>query len=300
LRLSLTKRCGLTCIFCHREGGLDRGRMYLDAPFFAAVANECYRLGGREINLTGGEPTMFPGLTELVDLIERPQAAKLTITTNGCDIAPLMGIQRKTALTTVNVSLHGWDRGYLAKTISRRYDRDQVCENIRALAGAFPVCVNFSLMKDNCEQFHDVAAFAIASGVQLKVINFQEISWNRKKTAGQFVLPATLVDQLAVVAERARTPLRVLQPMNGYGAFLGRYILGDTLVTIVDGATGHKAMGACQGCRHASICKEGFYAVRLYSDGTLAPCLHREDLATHYDSRLSLSENLESLLRTVQ
>jgi len=273
--------------------------MVLDKQFFIAVVHEFYSLGGREVNLTGGEPTMFPGLEQLVDSIHRPEHAKLSLTTNGCDIEPLMRINHKATLSKLNVSLHGWDKEYLSKTISPNYDLLQVCNHIRSLAHCFKVCINFTLMKDNRDQFQDVAEFAMAMGVQIKVINFQETRWNEQRATGQFVDPYDLTSTLTVLTNRTGSFLRILPTVDGYGALLRRYVVGQTTVTVVDGSAEHKTMGACNGCQFAMVCKEGFYAIRLYSDGTLSPCLHRADLAIPYRMDRSLAENIELLLEGV-
>lgn len=266
---------------------------------FASITNEFFRLGGHEVNLTGGEPTMFSGLPRLVDSIHRPKQAILSLTTNGCIIQPLMGIQHKVALSVLNVSLHGWDQEFLSKTISPSYNRRQVCDNIQDLARYFKVRINFTLMRDNYDQFHNVAEFAIATKVDLKVINFQETTWNKRLPREQFVDPNCLIRVLTALADHVGSPGQASTLTEAYGAFLRRHTIGQTTVTIIDGSAGHRTIRVCNNCRFGDICKEGFYALRLYADGTFAPCLHRADLAIGYDVGCSLAENIELLLGAV-
>ncbi len=299
LRLSLTKRCNLTCRFCHREGGLDKNKMYIDADTFARVANECFELGGVEVNLTGGEPTLFSDLARLIDGIDRPQNATLSLTTNGCDIAPLLQVERKHTLSKLNVSLHGTEPEFLRNTISKRYDLVSVRQNIRELSKHYPVCINFSLMKDNADQLISIFEFARELEVNMKIINFQEISWNRKRMGEQFIPPSQALQILADTAGAQGHSVSFQDGGASYGAQLDVIKIGQMTVSIIDGNSWHQSMKVCSNCRHATICKEGFYAIRLYSDGTLAPCLHREDLVVNFDALQSLEQNVEHLLVSV-
>ncbi|NBH09704.1 radical SAM protein [Amycolatopsis sp. SID8362] len=67
LRVLLTERCNLTCVFCHNEGqeGLS-GLSALKAGDLRTLLDAAGSKGLRQVKFSGGEPTLFPGLPDLV------------------------------------------------------------------------------------------------------------------------------------------------------------------------------------------------------------------------------------------
>ena len=101
-------------------------------------------LGVRKIRLTGGEPTVRPGLVELTRSIAAvPGIADLGMTTNGIRLASLAQGLADAGLRRVNVSLDSLDREKFRK-ITRWGDLDQVLDGLDAAraAGLTPIKLN--------------------------------------------------------------------------------------------------------------------------------------------------------------
>src|ERR1700761_4939129 len=114
LRISVTDRCALRCVYCMPEhmtflpkaevlsiGELDR----LCGVFIG--------LGTRKLRLTGGEPLLRKGFMDLVQRLSRHLATgaldELTLTTNGTQLAQHAADLARLGVRRVNVSLDTLD-----------------------------------------------------------------------------------------------------------------------------------------------------------------------------------------------
>lgn len=84
IRISLTQRCNLDCVYCHKEGHVNE----LDREIFPAeiqrIMNVATHLGINRVKLTGGEPTLRTDLVEVVkQLSSVPAIKEISMTTNG-------------------------------------------------------------------------------------------------------------------------------------------------------------------------------------------------------------------------
>uniref|UniRef100_UPI0027E1D777 radical SAM protein n=1 Tax=Neisseria oralis TaxID=1107316 RepID=UPI0027E1D777 len=86
LRISVTDRCDLRCTYCLPKGfkGFAVPKDWLTIEETARVAAAFARLGTKRFRLTGGEPLLRKGLTELAAEISRqPGVEDISLTTNG-------------------------------------------------------------------------------------------------------------------------------------------------------------------------------------------------------------------------
>src|SRR5262245_57853742 len=86
LRLSLTDRCNLRCVYCMPMHGLTfvPNDELLQPAEIEAVVQAASDVGFTKIRLTGGEPTLRRDLIEIVERIRRvPGIAEIAMTTNG-------------------------------------------------------------------------------------------------------------------------------------------------------------------------------------------------------------------------
>src|SRR5881275_956090 len=112
LRISVTDRCNFRCVYCMPEEGLQW--LHRDSLLTFDEIERLTRLfvaqGVREIRLTGGEPTLRPGLPELVARLARiPGLTSLSLTTNGFMLKNLAKPLAEAGLTRINVSLDTLD-----------------------------------------------------------------------------------------------------------------------------------------------------------------------------------------------
>ncbi|MGH2406125.1 MAG: radical SAM protein, partial [bacterium] len=85
LRVSITDRCNLRCVYCMPEDGIDfrPPAELLQDDEFVLLVEIAAELGIEKIRLTGGEPTVRPGIVGLVRRIAGiPGIKELAMTTN--------------------------------------------------------------------------------------------------------------------------------------------------------------------------------------------------------------------------
>jgi len=86
LRISLTSRCNLSCIYCHAEGEKNpEAEMSTDE--IIAIMQTAAKFGIRSIKFTGGEPLIRPDILQIVRAV--PKGIEASITTNGILLADM-------------------------------------------------------------------------------------------------------------------------------------------------------------------------------------------------------------------
>lgn len=107
IRISLTDACNLRCVYCMPEKMTFRSRReLLSDDELLRLITLFGRLGFRKIRFTGGEPTLRPGLVDLVrHAAATPGIRRVGLTTNGVLLDQLAQPLRAAGLSSVNVSL---------------------------------------------------------------------------------------------------------------------------------------------------------------------------------------------------
>jgi GTP 3',8-cyclase len=114
LRISLTERCNLRCVYCMPEEGvpLSPPRELLTTPEIVMLSSIFVSQGVNKIRLTGGEPTVRPDIVPLMHQIGRLRGhglRELCITTNGLSLHRKLDSMVEAGLTGVNLSLDTLD-----------------------------------------------------------------------------------------------------------------------------------------------------------------------------------------------
>jgi GTP 3',8-cyclase len=188
LRISVTDRCNLRCIYCMPEEVqfLDRSALltFEEITHFVRVAAP---LGIDKIRLTGGEPLMRKDLPKLVRMLaEVPGIRDLGLTTNGLLLADHAKELYDAGLRRINISLDTLDPDRF-RQLTRRDGLEKVLEGIAAAkrAGFDPIKVNAVSIRGYTE--HDVvplAQYARAHGLEMRFIEYMPIGaehWERDK-----------------------------------------------------------------------------------------------------------------------
>src|SRR5580698_11301149 len=110
LRVSVTDRCDLRCVYCMSEHMtfLPKAQV-LTLEEIDRIASAFVGLGTRKLRLTGGEPLVRKGVMGLVKRLSRHLASgdldELTLTTNGTRLAAFAGDLARLGVGRINVSL---------------------------------------------------------------------------------------------------------------------------------------------------------------------------------------------------
>ena len=148
LRLSLTERCDLNCLYCKDGTECCPAQTELAQDELRRLT-ECFvRLGVTKVRLTGGEPMLRADLEQIVRMLSGfPQITDLAMTTNAQGLADHLPELQRAGLQRVNISLDSLD-----ETTYRRMTRggqlSRVWDGIHAaLRADMPVKINVVLMR---------------------------------------------------------------------------------------------------------------------------------------------------------
>jgi cyclic pyranopterin phosphate synthase len=189
LRISVTDRCNLRCVYCMPEEGLEflRQSQLLTFDEITRLASIARRLGVTSLRITGGEPLVRKGLPALIARLAELGFDDLAMTTNGTELAGLAGTLASAGLRRVNVSCDSLRPERFA-AIRRRGHLDVVLNSMRAAesAGLTPLKVNVVLLRgQNDDEILDFAAFARDTGRIVRFIEFMPLDaqgmWDKQK-----------------------------------------------------------------------------------------------------------------------
>ncbi len=211
LRVSVTDRCNLRCVYCMPASGvrlLDRGEV-LSYEQIALVVEAAARLGFRKVRLTGGEPLARRGVEGLVSLLAGIRGIEtLAMTTNGTLLPPLAAELRRRGLGSVNISLDTLDPGRYAE-LTRGGRLEEALRGVRAaLAQGLPVKLNVVVLEDTtAAEVRSVRAFAAEVGARVQLIARYRLD-RPKSDAGGYDRPppCALCDRLRLLADGRLRP----------------------------------------------------------------------------------------------
>ncbi len=263
LRISLTDKCNMRCVYCMPEEMVFRPTSELMSR------GECLRLvrlfvdlGVDKVRLTGGEPTVHPDLIPIVRGIRDLGVYRISMTTNGLRLAELARPLKEAGLERVNVSVDTLNPEKFRR-ITRRGRLDKVMAGVVAAeaAGLTPLKINAVIARGyNEDEVAGLAALTFTHHWQVRYIEmmpFGEVA----AFAQNSVVSQEEIMQL-IEAE-----LGALEPIDG-GRLDGEarlYRLRGALAPI--GFISTVTNPFCAACTR----------VRLTADGKLRLCLLRDD-----------------------
>jgi cyclic pyranopterin phosphate synthase len=270
LRISVTDRCNLRCVYCMPEAGLPwiPKDAILSYEEIETIVRAAAKIGVRSIRLTGGEPLIRRDLPRLVSLIAAvPGIDDIALSTNGLLLGEMAGELREAGLRRVNVSLDTL-RADRFERIARRPGLERVLAGIDAAfaAGLGPVKLNCVVMRGQNDD--EVEAFAHLSRERAVAVRFIEVMPVAENVAGhasEYVSATEILDRIRAVGE--------LAPIDGPpGNGPARYYA-------FPGAPGSVGVISPLSHDYCETCNR----VRLSADGRLKLCLfgdHFIDLRT--------------------
>ena len=177
LRVSVTDRCDLRCVYCMAEKMtfLPRKEL-LTLEELERLCGAFIRLGVRKLRITGGEPLVRRDVMALIRglgaQIGRPGGLEeLTLTTNGTQLAKQAEALAAAGVRRINVSMDSLDPEVFAK-VTRGGSLTQVTEGLEAAkAAGIKVKINAVALKGvNDATLHDMVAWAGREGFDLAFI----------------------------------------------------------------------------------------------------------------------------------
>ncbi len=260
LRISVTDRCNLRCVYCMPVEGMPwlPKEQLLTYEEIARFTRVCLGLGVTGVRLTGGEPTVRADLPVLVRMLaDLAPGLDLSLTTNGLKLAGMADALRDAGLTRVNVSLDTLDPARF-RVLARR---DRFAEVLAGLAAArrvgfAPIKIHAVLMRGiNDDEAVTLAGWARDEGYELRFIEWMPLDFQRGWSREQLVPAAEILERVG--AAFPIEPLPAADP--GAPAALYRYRDGRGRVGVIASVT-RPFCGRCD-------------RIRLTADGQIRTCL---------------------------
>lgn len=177
LRVSLTDRCNLRCVYCMPTEGISLAprEEILSYEEIMRVVQLGATRGIRKVRLTGGEPLIRRGLTDLIRALKTvPGIEELALTTNGVLLADRAQALAEAGLNRVNVSLDTLRRDRF-QAVTHRDALDEVLAGLRAVEATpmRPIKVNVVAARGfNEDEILDFATFARTHPYEVRFIEY--------------------------------------------------------------------------------------------------------------------------------
>lgn len=188
LRVSVTDRCNLRCVYCMPAEGvalLSHDRI-ISFERIAEIARAAASLGFKKIRLTGGEPLVRRNFPELVFLLRAiPGIETLAMTTNGVLLAPAAAELRRRGLDSVNVSLDTLDPERYAELTRGGRLSDALAGIEAARRAGFPMKINTVVFDETSEdELAELSRFCESVGARHQLIRRYSLSGEKTDDDG--------------------------------------------------------------------------------------------------------------------
>lgn len=262
LRISLTDRCNLRCVYCMpAEMKFAPLPHLLQDDELIRLVRIATRVGFDRVRLTGGEPTVHPNLVEIVNrLAQIPGIQEIAMTTNALKLEELAIPLARAGLKRVNISIDTLDAERFHK-ITRLGKIEQVWRGIWAAerAGLTPIKLNAVIVRGyNEDDLVDLARLTLEHAWDMRFIELMPLG-----SIADFQMNAVV--PVTEMQARIEKVFGALEPMDWDGHNPARpYRLRGGRGTI--GFISSVTAPFCAGCDR----------MRLSADGKLRLCLLRD------------------------
>jgi cyclic pyranopterin phosphate synthase len=262
VRISLTDRCDLACLYCRpsRSDGYLEKR--LDDNAWHTMARALVQSGVRRVRITGGEPLLHPRVVERVAFIASLGVEDLALTTNATRLLALARPLRVAGLHRITVSVDSLVAERFER-ITRGGQLAAVLDGVDAAreAGFAEVKSNTVVLRgENDDELADIVAWACARGVVPRFIELMRVGEGARLPAEALVGASEMRQRLAhLLADEAGVP----DPDRGPARYVPLRSDPKLRVGFITGSTDT----FCASCDR----------LRVASDGVLRPCLATND-----------------------
>ena len=250
IRVAVTQRCNLNCIYCHNEGQIEASQE-MTPEEIEKILSIASKLEIREVKFTGGEPLIRNDIIKIVEAGGK-YMQDVSMTTNGTLLAGKALALKKAGLNRINISLDSINRERYKK-ITGKDMVDRVIEGIKdaVKAGLYPVKVNIVAFPDAWDDIYETIKFVWKLGAMPQIIEAINVGRGKGKA-----LPIDDIEaRIAKMAVGMR--IRKLHHRRVYKIAFN----GSTKEVEIVRPTHNSEF--CANCNR----------IRLTSDGKLKPCI---------------------------
>ncbi|MCS7203969.1 MAG: GTP 3',8-cyclase MoaA [Thermodesulfovibrio sp.] len=289
LRISVTDRCNLRCIYCMPEEGISKLLPHSEILSYEEILKIVeigVDLGITNIRITGGEPLLRKGIVSFIERLAKTEGIKdIGMTTNGILLKKFAKALYTAGLKRVNISLDSLDKDKF-RTITRVGSIDEVLEGIEEAdkVGLKPIKINVVVMRGiNDDEIERFAFWSKEVEYQIRFIEFMPIGPNAWKRE--------LFISKDEIKERIEKKVGRLIPVQVKKSGPAEYFMlegAKGLLGFISPLTTH----ICVRCNR----------LRLTAEGKLRPCLFSDkelDLKKLLRSKASREQIRDMILRTI-
>ncbi|WP_405298554.1 GTP 3',8-cyclase MoaA [Methanobrevibacter sp.] len=277
LRITLTNRCNVNCLYCHHDG-MVKSKDEMTADELYTICKIAKKIGVRKIRLSGGEPLLKKDIVEIVERIASLDFKDISMTTNGILLEKYAQDLKDAGLDRVNVSFDTLNRETFEFITKKDYLEDAKRGILKAVeVGLYPVKINMVIMKGiNQDEIDDMFEFCKENDIVLQLIELIESeNCDDDKFSVDYHYNLDDVEkELADIAD----DVREREFMQGRKKY---YIDGGEIEVV-------KPVDNAKFCAKCS-------RLRITPDGKIKPCLLRNDNLVELISHVRNGESEEEL-----
>lgn len=260
LRISLTDKCNLKCIYC-----MPSDAKFEDEYINSSLSTDDYKfiiksmanVGITKLRFTGGEPTLHPGLNELIWFAKNEcNIDDIAITTNGVNLSKKISTLKANGLSKVNISLDSL-KEFKYKSVTRGGDLKEVLEAIQiCLRENIKVKVNCVAIKGfNDDEIYDFIQLIKYNPIDVRFIELMPIGEGQKIYQNGYINIQEMINNIDF-----------LYPVNSDPNSPAKYYK-------YEGAKGRIGVITPLSCNFCRDCNR----IRVTSNGNIKLCLHSKE-----------------------
>ncbi len=285
MRISVTDRCNLRCIYCMPSDGIKpvKHTSILSYEEIIRIVRIAADLGVRRIRITGGEPLTRRNLTYLISSINKIEGIEeISLTTNGQILEEHIKDLALAGLKRVNISLDSLDPERY-RSITRGGDIGKVLAGIERTErlGLLPIKINMVPVKGfNDDEIENFARLTLITSYHIRFIEFMPIGARDFWSTERYIPSDTIKKRAACIAPLIPVTLKKSGPAEYF-----QYAKAKGVIGFISPISNH----FCDSCNR----------LRLTSEGKIRPCLFSE---TEIDLKSAMrggakDDEIERLLR---
>lgn len=167
LRISITSKCNMKCVYCHNEGNEKNSELNIDE--IRKIVEDATDYGLASVRLTGGEPLMHPEIEDICRMLTEKYRLRVGINTNGILICRLLPLIRAGLVERVVIGLDYYNH-IISKQSPVGVPSSTILENVLQVKDTgCDVCIDV-VYQDNYENVANIVCWGITNRIRVKII----------------------------------------------------------------------------------------------------------------------------------
>jgi GTP 3',8-cyclase len=284
LRISVTDKCNLRCVYCMPLHGLPwlKRADLLSYEEIASIVGTMAPMGLRRVRITGGEPLVRRDVTRLIGMISAvPGIDDIALSSNAVLLADMADELKAAGVQRVNISLDSLRPDRVDAIARRPGSFHKIMDGLDAAerVGLLPIKINVVVMRGrNDDELEDFARITLDRPWHVRFIEVMPVGENLDISAHEYVPAPEMLRRVRSLGD--------LEPVDGPAGN------GPATYFRFPGAPGTVGVITPMSHNYCDDCNR----MRLTADGQLRPCLFG-DIQTNLRDPLRAGQPLEPLIQ---